>query len=113
MLKLGFSTDWVNLIMRCVTTVTYSFRLNQSIFGTIHPKRGLRQGDPLSPYLFVLCAQGFSSLFSKAVERRLIRGIKVVNSCPIISHLFFADDSLIFYKYVIVSGYMREHQDMW
>ncbi|XP_075498859.1 uncharacterized protein LOC142537187 [Primulina tabacum] len=98
MLKMGFAEHWVNLIMRCVTSVSYSVRLNNSIYGTICPSRGLRQGDPLSPYLFVLCAQGFSHIFTKAVELKLFRGVKVVNSCPVISHLFFADDSLIFFR---------------
>lgn len=99
MMKFGFAEKWVKLIMRCVTIVTYSFRINQSIFGTLSPQRGLRQGNPLSPYLFVLCAQGLSHLFSKEVERRLIRRVKVANTCPIISHLFFADDSLIFLEF--------------
>ncbi|XP_075499819.1 uncharacterized protein LOC142538372 [Primulina tabacum] len=98
MIKLGFAEQWVKLIMRCVTSVTYSFRINHSIFGMLKPSRGLRQGDPLSPYLFVLCAQGLSHLFAKAVERNLIRGVRIANTCPIISHLFLADDSLIFFK---------------
>lgn len=96
--KMGFDDRWINLIVRCVTSVTFSVRINKSIFGSIVPQRGLRQGDPLSPYLFVLCSQGLSHLFSKAVESKLIKGIKVANTSPIISHLFFADDSLIFFR---------------
>lgn len=89
MIKLGFADPWVSLIMRCVSTVSYSFRINHSIYGSIHTSKGLLQGDPLSSYLFVLCAQGFSHLLSKAVERKLIRGVKIANSSPVISHLFF------------------------
>lgn len=52
----------------------------------------------LSPYLFVLCAQGLSSLISKSVERRLFYGVKIAHSSPVISHLFFADDNLVFVR---------------
>lgn len=98
MIKLGFVENWVNLIMRCVTSVSYAVRLNHSIVGNIYPSRGLRQGDLLSPYLFVLCAQGLSSIFTRAVELRLFKGVKIAASCPVISHIFFANDSLVFFR---------------
>lgn len=63
MIKLGFAETWVDLIMRCVTSVKYLVCINSEVFGDISPGRGLRQGDPLSPYLFVLCAQGLSSIY--------------------------------------------------
>ncbi|KAL5573012.1 hypothetical protein UlMin_022609 [Ulmus minor] len=60
--------------------------------------RGLRQGDPLSPYLFVICAHGLSEMLACFEERKRFTGIKIASGCPSISHLFFADDSLIFCK---------------
>ena len=62
------------------------------------PIRGLRQGDPLSPYLFLLCADGLSALIKNVVSEGCMEGISVCRRGPSISHLFFADDSIIFYK---------------
>ena len=59
------------------------------------PSRGLRQGDPLSPYLFLLCAEGLSSLIMYEEEAGNILGVKVCRDAPSVSILLFADDSLI------------------
>lgn len=96
--RMGFPMTFVQLIMRCVESVAYSFILNGTVCGRIIPGRGIRQGDPLSPLLFVMCAQGLSSLLHKGVEKGEITGIKCGRSGPIVSHLLFADDSLLFFK---------------
>jgi hypothetical protein len=93
--KMGFDESFTKLIMECVTTVSYRFRVNGDLTEVVHPGRGLQQGDPISPYLFLLCAEGFSALLQKAENDGLIRGIKLASAAPRINHLLFADDSLI------------------
>lgn len=96
--KLGFSNNWTAKVMQCIWSVTYYFALNGDIIGKVKPGRGLRQGDPLSPYLFDICAQGLSSLLYISEAQKKFSGVRIAASCPTISHLFFVDDSLIFFK---------------
>ena len=84
--------------MARVSSVTYAIRLNSQPCGRIVPTRGLRQGDHLSPYLFLLCAEGLSALLHKASLRNELKGVATSVRGPQISHLFFADDSLTFCK---------------
>jgi hypothetical protein len=93
--KMGFHGNWIELIMACVSSVRYQVRLNNGFSEVIYPTRGLRQGDPLSPYLFLLCAEGLSSLLRFEEEAGNILGVKVCRDAPAVSHLLFADDSLI------------------
>jgi hypothetical protein len=98
MIRLGFHEQWVELIMACVTSVSYSVRYNSQLTDGFIPTRGIRQGDPLSPYLFLLCAEGLSSVLLHAEEVGGIEGVKVCRNAPSVSHLLFADDSLILLK---------------
>lgn len=59
--KYGFNNTWIQRVMTCVKSVTYSFVNNGTIFGHVHPQRGIRQGDPISPYIYILCAEALSS----------------------------------------------------
>ena len=64
MQKMGFSDRWIERVMSCVTTSSFSVLVNGKPYANILPSRGLHQGDPLSPYLFLLCAEGFTSLLA-------------------------------------------------
>ena len=96
--KLGFCEEWVNIVMKCVTTVKYRIKVNGGLTEEIIPERSLRQGDPLSPYLFLLCAEAFSCLLQAAEEDGDLVGVKVCQDAPSINHLLFADDSLLLLK---------------
>ncbi|KAG7616431.1 Endonuclease/exonuclease/phosphatase [Arabidopsis thaliana x Arabidopsis arenosa] len=94
--RMGFHPKWIGWIMQCISTVTYSFLLNNSAQGSIVPQRGIRQGDPLSPYLFILCSEVLSGLCSNAQVDGSLTGIRVALGCPRINHLLFADDTMFF-----------------
>ena len=97
MRSMGFNQKWINWVMMCVNTVSYEFCFNGSTVGPILPTRGLRQGDPLSPYLFLLCVEGLSQSLSRAANEGLIHGSQICQSAPTITHLLFADDSFLFF----------------
>jgi hypothetical protein len=96
MLKLGFHTAFVSLIMRCVSSVSMAIRVNGFLTDRLRPSRGIRQGDPISPYLFLLCAEGLSCLLKSMGPVYLSRGVRVGIHAPWISHLLFADDCIVF-----------------
>jgi hypothetical protein len=97
MRRLGFAEQWISLITTCVRSATYSVLVNGSPLGCIYPTRGLRQRDPLSPYMFLLCVEGLSSMLMRVENDGLITRVPISHRGRKLSHLFFADDSLPFY----------------
>ena len=89
MIRMGFHEKWVRLVMLCISSVKYWININGTDVGPIIPERGLRQGDPLSPYLFILCVEGLSSLIRDSERKGELHGCKVANGAPVVSHLFF------------------------
>ncbi|KAK9938568.1 hypothetical protein M0R45_015297 [Rubus argutus] len=98
LLKFGFDRNWVRLVMSYVISVSFSIVLDGNAGAFFKPKRGLRQGDPLSPYLFLIVSEVLSLRITKAVHDGHLTGIRLSRSCPVIYHLFFADDALYFLK---------------
>ena len=95
---MGFSEKWIRWIMLCVETVDYTVLVNGVQVGLLIPGRAIRQGDPLSPYLFIFCAEGLSALISDAERRGVITGTRICTNAPTISHLLFADDCFLFFR---------------
>ena len=75
--KMGFSCRWIRWIMSCVTTVRYSVKFNGALLEAFSPTRGLRQGDPLSPFLFLFVVDGLSALLRSEISSGGISPIKI------------------------------------
>lgn len=95
---LGFPANWVTIVMECVSSVRYKIKVNGYLTDSLKPQMCLRQGDPISPYLFIICAGWLSrKIYDYQVSNRL-QSIKVCRGAPPITHLFFADDNIFFCK---------------
>jgi len=92
---LHFPSLFITWIMACITTPTFTIQLNGRDHGSFKGKRGLRQGDPLSPLLFVLVMEYLSRLFQRATTKP---GFKFHPQCRInkMVHMMFADDLIVF-----------------
>jgi hypothetical protein len=90
-----FPPSFVDLVLECVTISSFSILVNGGQLENFKPFRGIRQGDPLSPYLFILCMEYLSLKILEACDNNSWKAIKVSRRGPSISHLFFADDLLL------------------
>ena len=95
LLSFGFSSDWVSWIMSCVTSASFFVLINGQPSQLFGASRGLRQGDPLSPYLFIIMAKGLGRFIKHQVSQNSIQGWRWGNGLPSLSHLQFVDDSAL------------------
>ena len=93
--KMGFHPRWVSWIMECIKSVTYSVLINGEPKGHIVPTRGIRQGDPLSPYLFLLCLEGLNGLIEQVVSDRHVEGFPFVRTAQ--KYLIFSLRMTVFF----------------
>ncbi|KAL0001271.1 hypothetical protein SO802_015052 [Lithocarpus litseifolius] len=107
-LKLGFHDLWIFIFMMSITSVSYSVLINGEPKCEIIHSWGICQGDPLSPFLLLLCADFLSMMLQRKERLGNIKGISICLRAPHLSHLFFVDDSIFFCR-----ANMGEYQRIW
>lgn len=96
LLHVGFPETFALRIMHCVKSSTFKVKANGHMSEVMRPSRGIRQGDPLSPFLFLICQEWLSCSLARSHCARTLIGIQLARGIPAINHLFFANDCLIF-----------------
>ena len=96
--KFGFHGQFVNWIMQCVSSVSCSIMVNGGKTKSFKPSHGLRQGDPLSSYLFILYQEVLSRMIEKDHAAGIINGVKMNRDGPPFTNVMYADDIMIFAK---------------
>lgn len=100
---MGFSGHWLSLLHQCYSTVSFSVLINGSPSRRFQSHCGLRQGDTLSLYLFIIYMEALSSALNHLDASKLCKGLKLSVNGPSLSQLFFADDCLIFFQATLLS----------
>ena len=95
LLAFGFNATWTRWVMNLITSPSFSVLLNGSPSSPFRPSRGIRQGDPLSPFIFVLMAEGLSRLLKSVVSSQALKGISLHGHAPQ-THQQFVDDTMLF-----------------
>lgn len=96
--KMNFHPTLISWIMQCITLVSFTFIINGATRGFVKPGRGIRQGDPLSSYLFIICSEVLTGLCTTAQSKGLLKGVSIAIHCPSLNHLMFTEDTIFFCK---------------
>ena len=96
--RVNFPLDLIEVIMSCVSTISTSIMVNGEALDPIYLSKEIRQGDPLSPYLFILCMDFLDQLIEEKCSNKLWQSAKVSQSGPAFSHLLFTNDLVFFAK---------------
>ncbi|XP_058211464.1 uncharacterized protein LOC131323632 [Rhododendron vialii] len=94
--KLGFRVNWCRWIKECCSSVSMSVLINGSASKEFTTQKGLRQGDPLSPFLFNIVVEALNIMLERARARNIIKRVKVGANGVVVSHLQFANDTILF-----------------
>ena len=92
----GFPSMWIQWVMQCVTTPSFFILINGSPYGFFRLERGICQGNPLSPFLFILAVEVLARLINREASQHKIKGFKLAPDLMPITHLQFANDLFIF-----------------
>lgn len=103
MRRMGFCKGWVDWVMGCISLVAFNLQIDGRSVDSFQPARGVRQGDPLSPYMFIIVSEVLSLMLQAHINNKDLKGIKLARKAPVLSHCFFVDDAIMFLNADIIN----------